>query len=76
MGGLGLPVTYLSASRFVRVAAKAPFSANPDESASRFFHILGSTDQQRGCCQVSDGKYEITLYTAVSLQRESIIIIS
>ena len=30
----------------------------------QFFHILGSVDQQRGCCEVSDGKYEITIYTS------------
>ena len=34
------------------------------ESISQFFHILGSVDQQRGCCEVADGKYEITLYTS------------
>ena len=34
------------------------------ESVSQFFHILGSVDQQRGCCEVTDGKYEITLYTS------------
>ena len=34
------------------------------ESVSQFFQILGSVDQQRGCCEVSDGKYEITLYTS------------
>ena len=28
------------------------------------FYILGSVDQQRGCCEVTDGKYEITLYTS------------
>ena len=31
---------------------------------SQFFHILGSVEQQRGCCEVDDGKYEITLYTS------------
>ena len=31
---------------------------------SQFFHILGSVDQQRGCCEVTDGKYEITWYTS------------
>ena len=35
-----------------------------EESVSQFFHILGSVDQQRGCCEVTDGKYEITLYTS------------
>ena len=31
---------------------------------SQFFHILGSVDQQRGLCEVTEGKYEITLYTS------------
>ena len=35
-----------------------------DESVSQFFHILGSVDQQRGCCEVTEGKYEITIYTS------------
>ena len=34
------------------------------ESVSQFFHILNSVDQQRGCCEVTEGKYEITLYTS------------
>ena len=34
------------------------------ESVSQLFHILNSVDQQRGCCEVADGKYEITLYTS------------
>ena len=29
-----------------------------------FFHILGSVEQQRGCCEVEPGKYEITIYTS------------
>lgn len=67
MGGLGLPGDLSSASRFVRVAFTKvnSFSGESEmESVSQFFHILGSVDQQRGCCQVSDGKYEITLYTS------------
>ncbi|MDY5242321.1 MAG: linear amide C-N hydrolase, partial [Eubacterium sp.] len=35
-----------------------------NEAVSQFFHILGSVDQQRGCCEVADGKYEITIYTS------------
>lgn len=31
---------------------------------SQFFHILGSVEQQRGCCEVEPGKYEITIYTS------------
>ena len=34
------------------------------DSVSQFFHILGSVDQQRGCCDMGDGKYEITIYTS------------
>ena len=67
MGALGLPGDLSSASRFVRVAftkANAFSGASEEESVSQFFHILGSVDQQRGCCEVSDGKYEITLYTS------------
>ena len=67
MGGLGLPGDLSSASRFVRVAFTKvnSFSGESEaESVSQFFHILGSVDQQRGCCEVADGKYEITLYTS------------
>ena len=67
MGALGLPGDLSSASRFVRVAftkSNARSGASELESVSQFFHILGSVDQQRGCCEVSDGKYEITLYTS------------
>ncbi|MDE6203913.1 MAG: linear amide C-N hydrolase, partial [Lachnospiraceae bacterium] len=35
-----------------------------NESVSQFFHILGSVDQQRGCCEVENGKYEYTIYTS------------
>ena len=67
MGALGLPGDLSSASRFARVAftkSNARSGASEPESVSQFFHILGSVDQQRGCCEVSDGKYEITLYTS------------
>ena len=67
MGALGLPGDLSSASRFVRVAFTKMNSRSGDsesESVSQFFHILGSVDQQRGCCEVAEGKYEITLYTS------------
>lgn len=67
MGALGLPGDLSSASRFARVAFTRLHSISGDsesESVSQFFHILGSVDQQRGCCEVSEGKYEITLYTS------------
>ena len=67
VGALGLPGDLSSASRFVRVAFTKVNALSGDseaESVSQFFHILGSVDQQRGCCEVADGKYEITLYTS------------
>ncbi|MDD6063149.1 MAG: choloylglycine hydrolase [Oscillospiraceae bacterium] len=67
MGALGLPGDLSSQSRFVRVAYTKMHSLSDDtetQSVSQFFHILGSVDQQRGCCEVAQGKYEITIYTS------------
>ena len=67
MGALGLPGDLSSQSRFVRVAFVKQNSLSADteaESVSQFFHILGSVDQQRGCCKLDEDKYEITLYTS------------
>ena len=67
MGGLGLPGDLSSLSRFVRVAFVKMNSLSGDsegESVSQFFHILGSVDQQRGCCKLGEDKYEITIYTS------------
>ena len=67
MGALGLPGDLSSQSRFVRAAFVKMNSVSGDseeESVSQFFHILGAVDQQRGCCDVDDGKYEITIYTS------------
>ena len=67
LGAIGLPGDLSSASRFVKAAFTKMNSVSGDseeESVSQFFHILGSVDQQRGCCEVHDGKYEITIYTS------------
>ena len=67
MGALGLPGDLSSMSRFARVAftrAHSVSGPSEEESVGQFFHILGSVDQQRGCCEVADGKYEITIYTS------------
>lgn len=67
MGGLGLPGDLSSMSRFVRAAFTKMNSVSGDseeESVSQFFHILGAVDQQRGCSEDENGKYEITLYTS------------
>lgn len=66
MGAMGLPGDLSSQSRFVRAAFTRMNSVSGDsesESVSQFFHILGSVDQQRGCCDVGNGEYEITIYT-------------
>ena len=67
MGGMGLPGDLSSLSRFVRVAfvkMNSLSGTSENESVSQFFHILNSVDQQRGLCEVRDGKYEITIYTS------------
>jgi choloylglycine hydrolase len=67
MGAIGLPGDLSSQSRFIRVAyTKMNSFSKEDElsSVSQFFHILGSVDQQRGCCDLGDDKFEITLYTS------------
>lgn len=67
MGAMGLPGDLSSQSRFVRVAfTKLNSCSDPSEvsSVSQFFHILGSVSQQRGCCKLESGAYEITLYTS------------
>ena len=67
MGALGLPGDLSSQSRFVRVAFVKMNSRSDDDeksSVSQFFHILGSVDQQRGCCHLENGEYEISIYTS------------
>lgn len=67
MGALGLPGDLSSQSRFVRVAFVKLNSISGDsesESVSQFFHILGAVDQQKGCCDVGEEKYEYTIYTS------------
>ena len=67
MGALGLPGDLSSSSRFVRAAFVKEHSVSGHselESVSQFFHILGSVEQQNGCCEVENGQYEKTIYTA------------
>ena len=66
MGALGLPGDLSSQSRFVRAAftkLNSVCGMSEAESVSQFFHILGSVEQVMGCCEVSEGEYERTLYT-------------
>lgn len=67
MGALGLPGDLSSQSRFIRAAftrLNAISGETEMESVSQFFHILGSVEQQRGCCDIGNQTYEITIYSA------------
>ena len=67
MGAIGLPGDLSSQSRFVRasfVKMNSVSGESENESVSQFFHILNSVEQQRGCCKLGDGKYEITIYAS------------
>lgn len=67
MGALGMPGDLSSVSRFVRTAftkANSKCGDTEEEMVSQFFHILGSAEQQRGCCEVREGEYEFTIYTS------------
>ena len=66
MGAIGMPGDLSSSSRFVRAAFTKLNSVSAEDemsSVSQFFHVLGSVEQVRGCCEVED-KYEITAYTS------------
>lgn len=62
MGAIGLPGDLSSQSRFVR-AAFTRMNADPG-GVERFFHILDTVRQTRGCCRTETGEYEHTLYAS------------
>ena len=67
MGAIGLPGDLSCQSRFIRAAFVKMNSVSKEEekeSVSQFFHILNSVEQQRGCCELDDGIFEITIYTS------------
>ena len=67
MGSMGLPGDLSSNSRFVKATftkLNAPKMADENTSVSQFFHILGSVEQQKGCCDVGNGKFEFTIYSS------------
>lgn len=66
MGAIGLPGDLSSQSRFVRAAFvlnNSVAEASEEKNVSQFFHVLSSVEQIRGCCEVENGKYEITIYS-------------
>lgn len=67
MGTIGLPGGLASQSRFVRAVFTKMNSVSGDsekESVNQFFHILGSVEQQKGCCETAEGKLKFTIYTS------------
>ena len=67
MGALGLPGDFSSASRFVRAAftkLNAIATQKEEDSVGQFFHIMGTVEQSKGCCEVNEGAYEYTIYTS------------
>ena len=67
LGAVGLPGDLSSKSRFVRayfVKKNSKAGKQEEESVNQFFHILNSVEQQHGCCEVENNKYEKTIYTS------------
>ena len=67
LGTQGLPGGLSSDARFVRVAFtrnNAISGNSEEESVGGFLHILGKVDQVRGCCEVTPGNFEITIYSS------------
>ncbi len=67
LGALGLPGDISSQSRFIRalfVKTNSVSSRNEVASVNQFFHILNTVEQVRGCCEVKENEYEITIYTS------------
>jgi len=66
-GAIGLPGDLSSPSRFVRAVFTKQHAVSGEgekDSVSQFFHMLGTVEQTRGCCEVENGEYAITQYTA------------
>ena len=67
MGAMGLPGDLSSQSRFVRAAftkLNSLSGEDENESVSQFFHILGSVEQVKGCCDLGNGQFEHTIYAS------------
>lgn len=67
MGAMGLPGDLSSASRFAKAAFTRHYACSGEsetESVNQFFHILTSVEQQRGCVEMGENSYEITIYSS------------
>lgn len=66
MGGIGLPGDLSSASRFVRAAfvkLNCVAGSTEEENVSQFLHILNAVAMPKGCVQMPEDRFEITLYS-------------
>lgn len=67
MGAIGLPGDLSSTSRFARAAfvkLNSIAGESENECVNQFFHIMDTIIQPRGCCEVKNGEYEISIYTS------------
>ena len=67
MGAMGLPGDWSSQSRFVRAAfakMNSKCGHSESESVNQFFHLLGSVEFPRGCVEIKQDVYEITVYSS------------
>ncbi len=67
LGSIGLPGDYTSSARFVRAAFVRNHAVgfrSEAESVNQCFHILDSIAIPRGVCDIGEGHYHHTLYTA------------
>ena len=67
MGAIGLPGDFSSQSRFVRAAFFCGTSVRElteSDCVTQFFHLLDGVTQIDGCCELSNGSYEKTVYSS------------
>ena len=67
MGGMGLPGDFSSPSRFVRAVFAKHHTVHGEtdaEEISRFFHVMDTVSQPRGCALTDEGKPISTVYTS------------
>lgn len=67
LGAYGLPGDGSSASRFVRTAFikfNSVSGTSEEENVSRFFHIMDSVSQTKGCIRLDENKHFYTVYTS------------
>lgn len=65
-GMRGIPGDYYSPSRFVRLAylnANYPDKDSEQENVARLFHSLGGVSMVEGAARMTDGDFEVTVFT-------------